>query len=134
MLARLSLLLLIAALNTGCLSVYRPDLQQGNAITQDMVDKLKPGMTRNQVRFVLGTPLVADVFHPDRWDYYFYLKKTGETKGEQRILTVYFENDALTRVEGDAVPRAPQPTVTPEPVPGKGSPVPPPPSNAPPRI
>lgn len=105
MLPRLLLLLLIATLSPGCLSVYQPDLQQGNAVTQEMVEKLKVGMTRNQVRFVLGTPLVADVFHPDRWDYYFYLKKSGDRTGEQRILTVYFENDVLVRVVGDIVPR-----------------------------
>ena len=68
---------MIVALNTACLSVYRPDLQQGNAVTPEMVEKLKVGMTRNQVRFVLGTPLIADVFHPDRWDYYFFLKQSG---------------------------------------------------------
>jgi outer membrane protein assembly factor BamE len=123
-LPRLALLLFIAALSSGCLSVYLPELQQGNAVTQEMVEKLKLGMTRNQVRFVLGTPLVADTFHPDRWDYYFYLKKTGETRGEQRLLTVYFENDVLARVEGDVVPPTPQPTGTP--ATGTGGPTPPP--------
>ena len=106
---RLLLLLLIVALNTACLSVYRPDLQQGNAVTPEMVEKLKVGMTRNQVRFVLGTPLIADVFHPDRWDYYFFLKQSGDRTAEQRILTVYFENDVLVRFVGDVVPRAAQP-------------------------
>ena len=53
----------------GTLRPYRPDVQQGNVVTKDMVDQLRPGMTRDQVRFLLGTPMLTDVFHQDRWDY-----------------------------------------------------------------
>ncbi|MGE5241788.1 MAG: outer membrane protein assembly factor BamE [Bacteroidota bacterium] len=95
--------LLLAALTTllsGCLSVYHLEVQQGNVVTQEMVDKLKPGMTRNQVRYVLGTPLVIDPFHPDRWDYYYYLRGSKEKTGEAQRVTVIFRNDLLATVEG----------------------------------
>lgn len=84
-------------------SVYKIDIQQGNVVTQDMLSRLKPGMTRSQVRFALGTPLVTDVFHPNRWDYVYRYQKAGELT-EQRRVTVVFENDVLLRVEGDVVP------------------------------
>ncbi len=83
--------------------VYKIDVQQGNYVTQDMVSKLKPGMTRSQVRFVLGTPLVVDVFRTDRWDYVYVYRKGGDVT-EHRKLTVFFEGDKLARVEGDVKP------------------------------
>ena len=79
------------------------EIQQGNFVSQDMVSKLKPGMTREQVRFVLGTPLVADMFHADRWDYVFYREIPRKPREERRV-SVFFENDRLARVEGDVVP------------------------------
>ena len=85
----------------GCFSVYKVEVQQGNVVTQEMIDKLKPGMTRSQVRFVLGAPLVADPFHPDRWDYYYYLRRSKEKTGETRRLTVIFKNDTLVTVQDD---------------------------------
>jgi len=86
-------------------SVYKIDIQQGNVVTQEMVSRLKPGMTKSQVRFALGTPLVTDVFHPDRWDYVYRYQKAGVLT-EQRHVTVVFENELLKRVEGDVVPAA----------------------------
>ncbi|WP_299979515.1 outer membrane protein assembly factor BamE [uncultured Pseudoteredinibacter sp.] len=80
--------------------VYSLDIQQGNIITQDMVDQLKPGMTKRQVRFVLGTPLIADTFTPDRWDYYYSLKDAKGKVAKER-LTVFFEEDKLARFSGD---------------------------------
>ncbi|HEX7155742.1 MAG TPA: outer membrane protein assembly factor BamE, partial [Burkholderiaceae bacterium] len=65
----------LTAWTPGFLTPYRPDVQQGNIITKDMVDQLRPGMTRDQVRFMLGTPLLTDMFHQDRWDYTYYLKR-----------------------------------------------------------
>jgi outer membrane protein assembly factor BamE len=85
---------------------YRIDIQQGNYLSQDMVDQLKPGMTREQVRFVLGTPLVADIFHADRWDYVFYLDRPGKPR-ETRKLSVFFEQNRLARVTGDTMPPSP---------------------------
>jgi len=88
---------------------YKIDIQQGNYVTQDMVAKLKPGMTRAQVRFVLGTPLVADMFHKDRWDYVYVYRKAGKVT-EHRSMTVVFKDDKLARLEGDVVPAKPAPT------------------------
>ena len=85
------------------LSPYKVDIQQGNYITQDMVEKLKPGMTRSQVRFALGTPLVTDPFHNDRWDYVYVLQKSGRV-AEQRRIVVVFSDDKLVRIDGDVKP------------------------------
>lgn len=82
---------------------YRMVIQQGNFISQEMVEQLKPGMTREQVRFVLGTPLVTDIFHAARWDYVFF-REMPNGKKEQRNLSVIFENDRLARVVGDLLP------------------------------
>ncbi|MDH5513414.1 MAG: outer membrane protein assembly factor BamE [Gammaproteobacteria bacterium] len=93
--------LVMAMALSACLSVYKVEVQQGNVVTQEMIDKLKPGMTRSQVRFVLGTPLVTDAFHPDRWDYYYYHRPSNAKTGETRRLTVYFKNDTLSSVVSD---------------------------------
>ena len=81
---------------------YRIDIQQGNYISHDMVQNLKPGMSKEQVRLALGTPLLTDIFHADRWDYVYWREKPGE-KREQRKLTVYFEDGKLSRLDGDVV-------------------------------
>lgn len=78
--------------------IYIPDVQQGNVITQEMIDKLRPGLSPQQVRFVLGTPLVSDPFHKARWDY-LYSFRDGKTKTiERRRLTVIFEDGKLARI------------------------------------
>ena len=88
------------------LPAYRIDIQQGNFVSQEMVSQLKPGMTREQVRFVLGTPLVTDIFHSDRWDYVFYRDPPGRPR-EQRRLAVFFDVEGrLVRLDGDVVPAA----------------------------
>lgn len=89
------------------LKPYRIDVQQGNYISQDMLVKLKPGMSRSQVRFALGTPLVVDPFRNDRWDYFYMLHKAGALS-ERRVVTVIFKGDELLRIEGDVVPAAPE--------------------------
>lgn len=89
---------------SGCFLVpHKTDVQQGNYIDQEMVSKLKLNMTRSQVNFVLGTPLIADLFHPDRWDYVFLAGKAGDVDRE-RVLTLFFSEDKLVRIEGDVVP------------------------------
>jgi len=98
-------LLLAALLVSGCVSVYKLDVQQGNVVTPEMLGTLKPGMTRNQVRYVLGTPLIADPFHQDRWDYFYSYKKGGADSAQTRRLTVIFRNDVLVAVDGDTVPQ-----------------------------
>jgi outer membrane protein assembly factor BamE len=87
---------------TSYLSPYRIDVRQGNYVSQEMVAQLKPGMSRDQVRFVLGTPLVTDIFHADRWDY-VYRFKPGRGDQQTRRFVVFFENDKLVRVGGDVV-------------------------------
>ncbi len=83
---------------------YSIEVQQGNFVSQEMVAQLRPGMTREQVRFVLGSPLVVDVFHANRWDYVYRRELENRRDVEQRRLSVFFENDKLLRVEGDVVP------------------------------
>lgn len=80
--------------------VYRIDVQQGNVIDQEMIDKLKPGMDKNQVKFVMGTPLIKDPFHSNRWDY-VYIMEPGRGERKQRRITLYFENNKLAYVDGD---------------------------------
>jgi outer membrane protein assembly factor BamE len=89
-------------------SVYKIDIQQGNVVTPEMLSRLKPGMTQSQVRFALGTPLIADAFHPNRWDYAYRFQKAGELT-EQHHVTVVFENDVLLRVDGEVPPAAVKP-------------------------
>lgn len=100
--------LVLAAALTGCSSgkwgfPYRADMQQGNWITSEQVALLQPGMSREQVRFALGSPTLTSVLHADRWDYPYYFKP-GYGKPEERKFTVFFENDRLTRWEGDQQP------------------------------
>jgi outer membrane protein assembly factor BamE len=82
------------------ISPYRIDIQQGNVVTQESISKLKPDMTRAQVKFVLGTPLVTDTFHPDRWDYFYKFDKAGNPR-EQRRLTLVFRDEKLQQILGD---------------------------------
>lgn len=94
----LGILLGAAGCSSDLLSVHKIDIQQGNALSQDTVSQLRPGMTRNQVTFLLGHPMVTDMFQPQRWDYVYYFKPGGG-KAQLQHLTVYFENDRLVRVE-----------------------------------
>lgn len=81
--------------------VYRIDVQQGNNVDQEMINKLQPGMTKNQVAYVMGTPLLVDTFHPNRWDY-LYSFEPGNGDREQRRITLYFnDDDTLNHIEGD---------------------------------
>ena len=90
----------------GAIQPYKLDIPQGNVITQEMVDKLKPGMTRSQVRFVLGTPLVVDAFRDNRWDYAYTLQKGGKVV-ESRRVTILFDGDVLKSIEGNVVAAKP---------------------------
>lgn len=78
--------------------LYKIDVQQGNVVTEEMVEKLKPGMTKSQVLFVLGSPLIIDAFRDNRWDYVYLFRKKGELV-EQKRMTVFFENDVLVNIE-----------------------------------
>lgn len=83
----------------GFLSPYRPDMQQGNFVSKEMAEQVKPGMSRAQVQFALGTPLLADIFHADRWDYDFRLVRGNGEVLTSRV-TAYFNGDVLDRLEG----------------------------------
>jgi outer membrane protein assembly factor BamE len=83
----------------GIFSPYRPDVQQGNFVSREMVAQLKVGMTPDQVVFLLGTPLLNDVFHGQRWDYPFRMQK-GNGEITTSHVTVFFENSRVSRVEG----------------------------------
>ena len=92
--------LLIAALTlTAC--VYRIDIQQGNLLDDEDIGQVEVGMTRSQVQFLLGTPMVSDSFHRDRWDYAYYLQRGRSSERTQRWVIVYFENDRVTRIDRD---------------------------------
>lgn len=82
---------------------YKINIQQGVVVTQEMADQLKTGMSRDQVRFVLGTPILTDPFHVDRWDYPFRFQP-GRGRVEERRFTVYFDKDQLVRFNGDSLP------------------------------
>jgi outer membrane protein assembly factor BamE len=93
---------------TSYLTPYRIDVRQGNMVTQEMVAQLKPGLSRDQVRFILGTPLVADMFHADRWDYVYRFRPGRDQNDiQQRRLIVYFEDGKLARLGGDVVANQP---------------------------
>lgn len=77
---------------------YKPDVQQGNTIDDKQVSLLKVGMTKQQVVFVMGTALLKDPFHKNRWDYIYTYKK-GHAKAERRLITLYFENEILSKID-----------------------------------
>ena len=112
----LSLALLTAATLAGCNSIdgaahrvanvitpYKVEVVQGNVVSKEQVAALQPGMSRQQVRDILGTPLVVDIFHTDRWDYVFTIRRPG-LESQTRKLTAYFEGDRFVRAEGDEMP------------------------------
>ncbi len=92
----------LAALAAGC--VYRMEIQQGNYVSQEAAAQLKLGMTKDQVRFVLGTPLLVDIFREDRWDYVYWRRRANSREVEERRFTLLFRDGALNRIEGDVVP------------------------------
>jgi len=86
-----------ALLSSGC--VYRPTIQQGNLLQLDEIDQVKVGMTRSQVRYVLGTPMVSDPFEPDRWDYVYTLQRGRDKRVDRAHFVVRFEGDKVTSVD-----------------------------------
>ncbi len=84
----------------GVVTPYRINIVQGNFVSKEAYDKLKAGMTRDQVRQLLGTPLLTDIFHANRWDYVFYFKRGNTSVVQERHLKVYFDGDTLARWEG----------------------------------
>jgi outer membrane protein assembly factor BamE len=83
--------------------VYKVDVNQGNVIDQVMIDQLRPNMTKRQVLYVMGSPMLVDYFHQNRWDYIYSTKKSGENT-EQKTLSIFFENDQIKSIQGDFKP------------------------------
>lgn len=98
----------LIVMTTGCMRVYTLDIQQGNLITQEMVDQLKTGMTRRQVQFILGTPLITDPFHQNRWDYYYSYKR-GNKYRAKRTLSLFFKDDQLVEIHENMHMQTPKP-------------------------
>jgi len=88
---------------TNAITPYKVEVVQGNFVSREQVEALQKGMNREQVRNVLGTPLVTSLFHGDRWDYVFTLRRKG-SEAQRRQLTVFFKDDVMDRVEGDTMP------------------------------
>ena len=84
--------------------VYRQDIQQGNIINQEMINKLEPGMSKSQVEFLLGTPAVVDVYRPDQWHYILFRKTGDDETVFKRRMTLTFTNGLLTKIEGSLNP------------------------------
>jgi outer membrane protein assembly factor BamE len=107
------LLAMVALVVSGCggvpripgITPYKMEIQQGNYISQEMVSQLKPGMSKDQVRFLLGTPLLTDIFHAERWDY-VYWREASSGKRESRRLALFFDAGRLARIDGDVVSSA----------------------------
>ena len=104
---------LLAFALAGCGLVHKIDVQQGNYVTEDAVAKVRNGMTKAEVRLVLGTPLLVDAFHANRWDYYFSNAKGGRSTGDRKRFSVFFENEKVVSFGGTAQPPAPPPVGTP---------------------
>ncbi len=112
--AALSLILVLGVLlgSAGC--VYRPTIQQGNLLKSEDVDQVTVGMTRSQVRYLLGTPMVADPFDPQRWDYIYTLQRGRERHRDRAHYIVHFEGDKVSRIEKPGRPVLPQGTEQPQ--------------------
>ena len=106
--SRLTSVFFLVLVLAGCswvprpISEYKIDIQQGNVLTQEMVSQLKPGLTKDQVRFILGTPILMDMLHANRWDYVYRLQKGSTGEVEMRKFSTFFDaSDKLVRVTGD---------------------------------
>ena len=96
-------LIIISSCSGRLFTVHKIDVQQGNAVEPEKVAQLKVGMTKEQVKYLMGTPLVTDIFHPDRWDYVYHLiPDYGDT--ERRHLAIFFEGNIVSNIEKEDVP------------------------------
>jgi outer membrane protein assembly factor BamE len=98
-LARMTAVILTTLCLAAC--VYRIDIQQGNLLDDSDIGQVEVGMTRSQVQFLLGTPMVSDSFHRDRWDYAYYLRHGRSRDVERRWVVVYFQDERVARIERD---------------------------------
>ena len=95
------LIAILFATLTGC--IYTPDIHQGNIVSQEMVDQIRPGMNKRQIAFIMGTPLLQDPFHDNRWDYIYSNQPGGEDRMQKRI-SLFFKNEELSGIQGDFKP------------------------------
>jgi outer membrane protein assembly factor BamE (lipoprotein component of BamABCDE complex)/ketosteroid isomerase-like protein len=108
--------LVVASLESGCgaklpsVKPFKMEVQQGNVVTSKMLLQLRPGMTRSQVRYIMGTPLIVDSFRDNRWDYFYELRKEGKIIEKRRVI-LDFDKDSLVSVRGDVIPSAENPDV-----------------------
>ena len=117
---RLATTVLLFSVVSACTTVprfineYKIDIQQGNVLTQEMVSQLRPGLTKDQVRFILGTPVLMDMFHGNRWDYVYSLRKGNSGQTEMRKFSTIFDADGrLVRVAGDVAAATAADTIEP---------------------
>ena len=94
-------ILTIALWLSAC--IYRIDIQQGNLLEEDIIEQVEIGMTRSQVEFLLGSPMIEDSFHPDRWDYTYYFQQGRSQDIEQRWFIGYFQGDRVVNLEKNAI-------------------------------
>lgn len=118
--SRLATTVLVFSVVSACTTVprfineYKIDIQQGNVLTQEMVSQLRPGLTKDQVRFILGTPVLTDMFHGNRWDYVYSLRKGNSGQTEMRKFSTIFDADGrLVRVAGDVAAATAADTIEP---------------------
>ena len=104
LLTSLALTGLLALAGCSFPGVYKIDIQQGNVVTQDMIDQLRPGMTRKQVRFIMGNPLITDTFHTNRWDYLYSIQPGGGQRLQERVSVNFGADDQLVGLSGDFMP------------------------------
>ncbi len=104
LLTSLTLTGLLALAGCSFPGVYKIDIQQGNVVTQDMIDQLRPGMTRKQVRFIMGNPLLTDTFHANRWDYLYSIQPGGGQRLQERVSVNFGADDQLVSLSGDFMP------------------------------
>lgn len=97
--ALFTILLLIATLITSACSIHKVDVQQGNAITKEQIEKLRIGMVKKQVNHLLGTPLIDDPFHQGRWDYYYKFISGDTEEIQSSYVTLYFDGDRLSKID-----------------------------------
>ena len=97
----------------GFPGVYKIDVEQGNLVDQEMVDQLQLGMSRRQVRFIMGSPLVEDTFHPDRWDYPYVIRNGQDIIREAQV-SLFFDGDVLSNITGDYLPEWARESAAPE--------------------
>ena len=104
LLPSLTLVGLLALAGCSFPGVYKIDIQQGNVVTQDMIDQLKPGMTQRQVRFIMGNPMITDTFHAKRWDYLYSIQPGGRQRYQERVSLEFDDNQQLVGLAGDFMP------------------------------